>query len=49
MSGTKTCRWLSTQPASTVKYDNIKEICNNLASINVIIEEDEMMHVYLWG
>ena len=27
----------------------IKEICDSLASINMIIEEDEMVQVYLGG
>ena len=27
----------------------IKEICDSIASINVTVEEDEMVHIYLGG
>ena len=34
---------------SVPDYTVIKEICDSLASINMIIEEDEMVQVYLGG
>ena len=37
-----TCRWLITT-------SRIKDICDSLASINVTVEEDEMVQICLGG